>query len=173
MTLRNPRPTDSEAAARVLSCSCEGKLATVWVGRRHARHVGGLRRGEAEEGGRVGTRLSSHLRAPPTLPPDPTSHLLPAYGVESGAGGVGHRPGGTEQGSAVGGKAGRTLSSWADICPPSSAWTSQDACCCCWKKYRTDTGRNAIDKLTKIQEKFALTRKMAAAVGKNAKLRKM
>ena len=46
-----------------------------------------------------------------------TSHLPPADGVESGAGGVGHRPGGTEQGSAVGGKAGRTLSSWADICP--------------------------------------------------------
>ena len=102
VTLRSPRPTDREAAARVLSCSCEGKLATVWVGRRHARHVGGLRGGEAEEGGRVATPLSSHLRAPPTLPPGHTSHLPPGDGVESGAGGVGHRPGGTEQGRAVG-----------------------------------------------------------------------
>ena len=84
--------------------------------------MGGLRRGEAEEGGRVGTRLSSQLRAPPTLSPDHTSHLPPADGVESGAGGVGHRcGGGTEQGSGVGEKAGRTLSSWADICPTAKA----------------------------------------------------
>ena len=54
----------------------------------------------------MGTRLSSQLRAPPTLSPDHTSHLPPADGVESGAGGVGHRPGGTEQGRAVGGKQG-------------------------------------------------------------------
>ena len=104
-----------------LSCSCEGKLATVWVGRRHARHVGG-RRGEEAEGGRVrklGARTpigqnSSHFFG--------SSHLPPADGVESGAGGVGHRcGGGTEQGSGVGEKAGRTLSSWADICPTAKA----------------------------------------------------
>ena len=64
-------------------------------------------------------------KTPPTSSAPAThgsSHLPPADGVESGAGGVGHRcGGGTEQGSGVGEKAGRTLSSWADICPTAKA----------------------------------------------------
>ena len=104
MTLRR---TDSEAAARVLS---PARARASW-------RLFGL------DGGMHGTweayhderprRVVGELDKPPigqNLPLLPlritTSHLPPADGVESGAGGVGHRPGGTEQGRAVGGKQG-------------------------------------------------------------------
>ena len=87
--------------------------------------MGGLHRGEAEEGVRRVRPPTSHLPKPPT--PDHASHdLPPAGGVESGAGGVGHRPGGdrTGDGGCPGGKqgghfpAGRTFAPEPEPGPP-------------------------------------------------------